>query len=98
MIVSGCSGDNDLPSAEALVGWLLEHQEVQVSDASDSDSLSSLDGFSDSDSYSDDMDEPAGAYQMVRTCLLILRIVDIMQVGCDMSYAILVRHVGCDMG
>jgi hypothetical protein len=41
----------DVPTAEALVGWLLEHQDVQIPGMSDSDSLSDL--FDDSDSMSD---------------------------------------------
>ena len=51
-----------MPSAESLVGWLLEHQEVQVTELSDSDSLSSVDALSDSTSISDDFDDLEGAF------------------------------------
>lgn len=40
----------DVPSAESLVGWLLEHPELQVPEFSESDSMSEPDGLSDSDS------------------------------------------------
>ncbi len=53
---------SEMPSAETLVGWLLEHTELQITDLSDSDSLSSIEGFSDSDSMSDDYDDLEGAF------------------------------------
>ncbi|XP_022244118.1 E3 ubiquitin-protein ligase HERC2-like isoform X2 [Limulus polyphemus] len=46
------------PSAEALVSWLLEHQD-QVVDLSDDESFTSFEGFSDSDSFSEDMEMEA---------------------------------------
>ena len=49
----------DVPTAEALVGWLLEHQDIQIPGLSDSDSLSDL--FSDSDSISDYSDFDGGS-------------------------------------
>ncbi|KAK3100706.1 hypothetical protein FSP39_024049, partial [Pinctada imbricata] len=47
------------PSAEVLVGWLLEHPEVNFQEDSDSDSVPSsyADLSSDSDSTSDDFDD-----------------------------------------
>ncbi len=57
----------DTPSAEALVGWLLEHQELHVAELSDdSESLPSIEGFSDSDSMSDDFEDLEGAFGEVR--------------------------------
>lgn len=52
----------ELPSAESLVGWLLENQSLPVADLSDSDSLSSFDAFSDTDSMSDDLEDLQGAF------------------------------------
>ena len=52
----------DSPSAESLVSWLLEHQEVQIAELSDSDSLFSSEDFSDSESDSDDMPDIDGAF------------------------------------
>ena len=61
-----------MPSAEALVGWLLEHQELQVPQLSDSDSLSSIEGFSDSDStFDDDYEDMDGSISEV--CRLYLQ-------------------------
>lgn len=54
----------DMPEAETLVGWLLEHADLQIVE-SDTDSESSyedLDVYSDTDSVSDYSDEYEGAY------------------------------------
>ncbi len=40
-----------------MVSWLIEHQDLPGQDDSDTDSLSSIDGFSESESMSDDMDD-----------------------------------------
>ena len=54
---------SDTPSAEALVGWLLEHQELHVAELSDdSESLPSIEGFTDSDSVSEDFEDMEGAF------------------------------------
>ena len=53
---------SEMPSAETLVGWLLEHTELQVADLSDSDGLSSIDAFSDTDSMSDEFEDLDGAF------------------------------------
>ena len=59
---------SDTPSAEALVGWLLEHQELHVAELSeDSESLPSIEGFTDSDSMSDDFEDMEGAFGEVHT-------------------------------
>lgn len=50
----------DMPSAQSLVGWLLERQEVTVPDLSDTDSLSSVEVPSDSDSMSDEFEDLEG--------------------------------------
>ncbi len=56
-------GSSEAPSAEALVGWLLEHQELHVTEISDdSESLPSIEGFSDSDSMSDEFEDLEGAF------------------------------------
>ena len=48
-----------MPTAEALVGWLLEHQDAAIRGAdSDSDSISDL--FSDSDSINSDYSDEYG--------------------------------------
>ena len=58
---------SDTPSAEALVGWLLEHQDLHVTELSeDSESLPSIEGFSDSDSMSDEFEDLEGAFGEVK--------------------------------
>lgn len=44
------------PTAETLVGWLLEHPDLNLDDDTDTDSISSLDFYSDSDSTSEDFE------------------------------------------
>ncbi|XP_052077229.1 E3 ubiquitin-protein ligase HERC2-like isoform X2 [Mytilus californianus] len=44
------------PNAETLVGWLLEHPDLNLDDDTDTDSISSLDFYSDSDSTSEDFE------------------------------------------
>lgn len=43
-----------MPSPEAIVSWLLEHED-QVPYVSDDESITSLDNCSESDSFSDDL-------------------------------------------
>lgn len=50
----------DGPRAEAVVDWLLEHQDLQLPEISDSES-SDVSIFSDSDSMSDDYEDMEGA-------------------------------------
>lgn len=63
---------HEMPSAESLVGWLLEHQEVQVTTLSDTDSLSSADPLSDSDSMSDEFEDLEGAFKDVSQVIIFL--------------------------
>ncbi|XP_023218340.1 E3 ubiquitin-protein ligase HERC2-like isoform X1 [Centruroides sculpturatus] len=49
-------GTDMIPSPEALVSWLLEHQE-QVLNLSEDESFTSLDGYTDSDSFSEDLED-----------------------------------------
>ena len=44
------------PSAETLVSWLLEHPDLNLDDDTDTDSISSLDFYSDSESTSEDFE------------------------------------------
>ena len=45
------------------MGWLLEHQELHVAELSDdSESLPSIEGFTDSDSMSEDFEDMEGAF------------------------------------
>ena len=61
----------DMPSAESLVGWLLEHQATeQATELSDTDSLSSIDALSDSDSMSDEFEDLEGAFRDISVCNL----------------------------
>jgi E3 ubiquitin-protein ligase HERC2 len=54
--------ENEAPSVETLVGWLLEHSELQMSDLSDTDSISDdYDIFSDSDGMLDDLEDMTNA-------------------------------------
>ncbi|XP_014678095.1 PREDICTED: E3 ubiquitin-protein ligase HERC2-like [Priapulus caudatus] len=55
-------GGDIQPSAESVVGWLLEHPALHIPEVSDSDSISSIEGFSDSDSFSDDLDDLEGSF------------------------------------
>lgn len=48
------------PSAETLVGWLLEHPDLNLDDDTDTDSISSLDFYSDTDSTSEDFEAEEG--------------------------------------
>ncbi|XP_048243824.1 E3 ubiquitin-protein ligase HERC2-like isoform X1 [Haliotis rufescens] len=57
VIGNGALSSTDSRSAEALVSWLIEHQEVPGQEESDTDSLSSIDGYSESDSMSEDFDD-----------------------------------------
>jgi hypothetical protein len=68
----------DVPSAESLVGWLLEHQDLQVTELSDSEEVeldddegSLSDIFSDSDSISDYSDDFADDTQVTVSHLVI---------------------------
>lgn len=73
----------DSPSLEALVNWLLEHNdELQLQDMTDSDSESSLDAFSDTDSMSDEFEEMDGAFSDVREDSQVISLyVYIVQLG-----------------
>ncbi|ESO89418.1 hypothetical protein LOTGIDRAFT_218809 [Lottia gigantea] len=49
--------EGETPTAESLVGWLLEHQDTAPPDDTDTESLSSVDGYTDTDSMSEDFEE-----------------------------------------
>jgi len=53
------SGSGEVPTAEAVVGWLLEHHELQVAgdDLSDSEPVSDVDGLSDLESILDEVED-----------------------------------------
>ncbi|KAL7983783.1 hypothetical protein Chor_000659, partial [Crotalus horridus] len=58
--LSGTSGNaSGLPGVEALVGWLLDHPDVQITDFSDGDTIS--DEYSD-DEVSEEVEEAEAAY------------------------------------
>ena len=59
-LVGSLAPTADTPRAEAIVDWLLEHQDLQLPDLSDSES-SDVSVFSDSDSVSDDYEDMEGA-------------------------------------
>ena len=42
-----------MPSAEAIVNWLIEHQDLQTGEQCDTDSLSTSDSSTESDSMSE---------------------------------------------
>lgn len=53
-IIDSLDSDTDFPSKlEAIVSWLLEHED-QILEESEDDSLTSFEAFSDSDSFSAD--------------------------------------------
>ena len=58
----------DMPNAESLVGWLLEHQQLRLTNLSDSDSLTGSDASSDSDTSSDEYEEAEGAFGYIQVC------------------------------
>ena len=62
----------DVPSAESLVGWLLEHQQLRLTSLSDSDSLTASDQTSESDTSSDEYEEAEGAFGYVQVGLFSL--------------------------
>ncbi|KAK6172413.1 hypothetical protein SNE40_016067 [Patella caerulea] len=49
--------EGETPTAESLVSWLLEHQDTHPQDDTDTESLSSVDGYTDTDSMSEDFEE-----------------------------------------
>ncbi|XP_034287268.1 E3 ubiquitin-protein ligase HERC2 isoform X1 [Pantherophis guttatus] len=58
--LSGTSGSaSGLPGVEALVGWLLDHPDIQITDFSDGDTIS--DEYSD-DEVSEEVEEAEAAY------------------------------------
>ena len=57
---SGVLGGSD-PSAETLISWLLDHPDLNLDDDTDTDSISSLDFYSDSESTSEDFEAEEAA-------------------------------------
>lgn len=57
------SGSGEAPTAEAVVGWLLEHHELQIAgdDLSDSEPVSDVDGLSDLESILDEVEDDFSA-------------------------------------
>lgn len=49
------------PSAETLISWLLDHPDLNLDDDTDTDSISSLDFYSDSESTSEDFEAEEAA-------------------------------------
>ncbi|XP_064637694.1 E3 ubiquitin-protein ligase HERC2-like isoform X2 [Lineus longissimus] len=62
--IGGTTPGTDMPSAEALVGWLLEHPDYESADTTtDSDDTSFADSMSETDSMSSDFEDLEGAFQ-----------------------------------
>ena len=81
----------DVPSAESLVGWLLENQQLRLTSLSDSDSLTGSDQSScESDTSSDEYEEAEGAFGYVQVRFFFFNLVICLHNSVQLNFT----HVG----